>query len=102
MNCGLQYVHMPQLGSPPELRRALKGSNDWRRFATDYTDWLSGQTSALENLEALMSRSTMALLCYEADVDRCHRSLLVHALTTRNGGELPWRDLSKHGLRVKA
>lgn len=87
-NHHVDYVHLPELGSPQPLRQALQASGDWGAFAAGYNAWTAHQTPALEALEFIMSRSTVVLLCFEADPGVCHRSLLVAKLVERSGGEV--------------
>jgi len=96
---GIDYVHLPRLGSPPPLRDHLAVTGDWDAFASGYTAWLVEQGDALVYLGELAQRQTVGLLCFEADVMRCHRSLVMAALSA-SLARFQWRDVSCHGEHV--
>ena len=97
---GIDYVPMPSLGSPRELRQRLYQTRDWRTFADRYTMLLQQQGDALAAIGRMASRMTVGLLCFEANARRCHRSLVMEALASVAGEEFQWRDLSKDGLKT--
>jgi uncharacterized protein (DUF488 family) len=82
---GIAYSHRPALGG---LRRARPDSDQrgWRDPAfRGFADYM--QTAefarALDALVALASGTAVAILCAEADPDRCHRTLIADALLAR-------------------
>lgn len=77
---GVAYRHLRELGTPPALRRAYKLDRDFGALKAGYTLHLATQAQALEELAALAARERVALLCYEADPQECHRSLIAHRL----------------------
>lgn len=68
---GIDYEHDSRLGTPIEILDAYKdtGEYDWDA----YRAFLDTQTNAVEELSALAVRHRVALLCYEADANTCHR-----------------------------
>lgn len=96
---GVQYLHMPGLGSPKPMRDTLRTTRDWRAFAAQYDVWLHHQEESIRVLGDLAHRRTIGLLCFEADVHRCHRSLLMRELMAGPLGGFEWHDWSKSGLR---
>lgn len=80
---GLDYVHMVQLGCPKEVRDRYKKDGSWKQYTIGFLQHLDGQGDALEELAAAAGQSQCALLCFEADYTRCHRSFVADALHDR-------------------
>lgn len=97
---GIDYIPMPSLGSPRELRQRFYQSRDWHTFADRYTILLQQQGDALAAIGRMASQVTVGLLCFEANARRCHRSLVMEALASVAEEEFQWRDLSKDGLQT--
>lgn len=72
-NIGIEYVHLGRLGSPKELRDKVKADGDYDYFFEQYEKYLQEQAEALRTLLDLARRKTICLLCYERDVNQCHR-----------------------------
>ncbi len=88
---GIQYIHLRPLGTPPEMRRAYRAHGDWEAFAKAYTQRLLTDETALQGLEdaiALVNRYTCCLLCFEADPNSCHRSIVAREIGRRSGNGL--------------
>jgi len=79
-NAGLEYLHIPELGVPREVRaRAIDtGSRDviWDWY--DHNVVLRFLRNHLQEFRALDYR--VALMCVEADPTECHRHRLFQAL----------------------
>ncbi|ODT88578.1 MAG: hypothetical protein ABS82_17705 [Rhodanobacter sp. SCN 67-45] len=80
---GLDYVHMVQLGCPKEVRDRYKKNGSWKQYTKGFLQYLDEQGDALEELAAAAAESRCALLCFEADYTRCHRSFVADALHER-------------------
>jgi uncharacterized protein (DUF488 family) len=82
---GVAYVHLPRLGG----RRTPASSSEntgWRVPGfRGYADYMASWDfdAGLEELTALASRRTTAMMCAEALWWRCHRRLVSDALTVR-------------------
>jgi uncharacterized protein (DUF488 family) len=76
----IAYVHLRALGCPKAIRDAYRESGDWQRYTAQFMQHLRGQTEAIEQLRALSQARATALLCYEADFNRCHRSYVARAV----------------------
>lgn len=89
---GIEYVHMPELGNRRDNRDGYATTDTTAaRTARDrFRDELTSEraTSALEQLASLARERTIALFCFEADENHCHRQQVREAL---NG--LMTRDL---------
>jgi uncharacterized protein (DUF488 family) len=82
---GVGYVHMRRLGSPAPLRHALRdGGLTFAEFAPQFRALLAEREEDLDALLALARSQPVALMCWEEDPARCHRSLVAEALVERS------------------
>ena len=81
----IRYEHMPELGSPPELRKELYETGDLDAFDRSYREHAQEQQDALERLYGMITDDTCCLMCMEKDARTCHRTILVAILRQRNG-----------------
>lgn len=70
---GIEYVHLRELGGPKDLRDKVKADGDYEDFFKKYKRHLDKQNEGLEKLLDLATKKRVCLLCYERDVNRCHR-----------------------------
>lgn len=75
----IAYAHMPQLGCPKSIRDRYKLDGNWARYTLDFDRYLATQTAAVTELAHIASATTTALLCFEADFNRCHRTFVARA-----------------------
>ena len=80
---GIEYVHLPQLGSPSKIRQEYRRTGDLRRFRVRYSKYASTQGTALTAVAGLLRTRRAALLCFERDWDSCHRQILCSRLQRR-------------------
>jgi uncharacterized protein (DUF488 family) len=85
---GHEYVHLAALGCPKTVRNDYRDNGDWKRYTKGFARHLNTQAEALASLSAMTVASNCALLCYEADFNRCHRSLVANALRDCFGAEV--------------
>ena len=85
---GLEYVHMVELGCPKSVRDGYRADCDWKRYTTSFLKYLKTQKDAIAELTDLVQSSTCALLCYEADFNFCHRSMVADAVSKQCGAEV--------------
>ena len=76
----IQYVHLRDLGSPKDVRHKLLADGDYEAFFKAYAAHLASQDEAVAEVRRLLGRTTICLMCYEADAEKCHRSLLAAEL----------------------
>ena len=82
---GIEYLHLPELGNP-KWNRAGFGGNDHELAAArnSFRQLVLGEPAARSALQQLREISgtgrTAALLCFEADPSRCHRSVVLDEL----------------------
>lgn len=74
---GLRYVHLRSAGNPRENRKSGAASEE---ILARYREHLARTPFVLDEILAEARGEPVALLCYEADVKECHRSVLLDAL----------------------
>ena len=77
---GREYVHMVDLGCPKQVRDRYREDGNWKRYTEGFMKHLKTQDDAIAELSALAATSNCALLCYEADPNFCHRSMVASAV----------------------
>ena len=85
---GIAYRHMRALGCPKPIRDRYRAEGDWSAYTVAFLEHLAAQEAALADLaDEARSRRT-ALLCFEADFLRCHRTFVARAVATRLGASI--------------
>jgi uncharacterized protein (DUF488 family) len=100
---GLEYVHMVELGCPRPVRDAYRADGDWKRYTKGFLNHLKTQKGAVAQLAELVESSTCALLCYEADFNVCHRSMVANAVNKHCGAKvvhIPVKATSSAGRQL--
>ena len=85
---GFGYTHIAALGCPRPVRDAYKHDRDWARYTEGFMRHLGQQQSAIGELAALARTTRCALLCFEADFNYCHRSMVAEAVRGLGGMEV--------------
>ena len=84
---GIGYVHLQKLGTPKEGRDAARSGNLAKLF--DIYEKHLATPEAREQLDELTvivkSGRPVCLLCYERDVDHCHRKRIAELICERTG-----------------
>jgi uncharacterized protein (DUF488 family) len=75
---GITYVHRPELGNPRENRDAYRAGSAASR--TRYLRHIEACGESLHEIVRLLESRTVALVCFEADHEQCHRSLLAEQI----------------------
>lgn len=82
---GIGYIHLQKLGTPKEGRDAARAGNLTRLF--DIYEKHLATPEAREQLDELTAIVTsgrpVCLLCYERDVDHCHRKRIAELICER-------------------
>jgi uncharacterized protein (DUF488 family) len=87
-HAGIDYLHIRALGCPKPIRDAYKQDGDWARYTRAFMQHLDAQQGAVEELTRLCEAQPTALLCYEADFNRCHRTYVARAVAERSSAEI--------------
>lgn len=78
---GIDYLHLRSLGSPRDSRKKLRESGDFESFSREYVDHLEGNVEDVHSLlDLILGGRRIALMCFERDHARCHRTLLAREL----------------------
>jgi uncharacterized protein (DUF488 family) len=85
---GLEYVHMVELGCPRPVRNSYRLDGDWKLYTAGFLKYLKTQKDAIAELAERVQSSTCALLCYEADFNFCHRSMVADAVSKQCGADI--------------
>jgi uncharacterized protein (DUF488 family) len=85
---GLTYVHRRDLGCPKPVRDRYRQDGDWQRYRQGFQAYLGTQQAAINELAGIVASSASALLCYEADFNYCHRSMIADAVRARSGASI--------------
>ena len=85
---GLEYVHMVALGCPKPVRDGYRADRDWKRYTTGFLKYLKTQKDAIAELADLVQSSNCALLCFEADFNFCHRSMVADVVNKHCGAKV--------------
>ncbi|GAA5152270.1 MULTISPECIES: DUF488 domain-containing protein [Amycolatopsis] len=84
---GVRYLHRPALGNPKENRPGFAGKVDELAAArSTYADLIErnpASQAALSELVDLARESKVAVLCFEADEQRCHRHVVLNLVEQR-------------------
>lgn len=85
---GRQYVHMGELGCPKLIRDRYRDDGNWKRYTVSFLEYLQTQTPAVLALWERTQLSRCALLCFEADHNFCHRSMVANAVRAYCGANV--------------
>jgi uncharacterized protein (DUF488 family) len=77
---GIDYVHMPGLGTPKDVQAKYKAGGSREEFLASYREHLKGEKLAVQEALQLVQERPTALMCFEADPADCHRSALADML----------------------
>jgi uncharacterized protein (DUF488 family) len=82
---GIKYEHAGDLGNPPEVRALFQngfldqGRHRYRKIIEN------GKSDAVDLILGISRLEPIALMCLEADADRCHRLVIAEVMKERAG-----------------
>jgi uncharacterized protein (DUF488 family) len=79
------YVHLRALGCPKAIRDRLKSDGNWRVYVRDFLAHLARQDALTAKVAEMARAESCGLLCFEADFNRCHRSLVARRVRAAGG-----------------
>ena len=82
----MEYRHLRALRTPRDLRYQRKIDHDEAAFRVGYLTYLAMQDDAMNALVEQAQHSRCCLLCYEANVEECHRLLVANRAVKMTGG----------------
>jgi uncharacterized protein (DUF488 family) len=68
------------LGCPKPIRNQYREDGDWSRYKRDFKRYLTNQGAVVTELSEIAQESHCALLCFEANYQMCHRSMVADAV----------------------
>ena len=78
---GIEYISIKELGTPKELRHNLRDKIiKIGEFKELYRKYLSEHPDALRKLEEIAMSKLTVIMCYEANWQVCHRSVIAEFL----------------------
>jgi uncharacterized protein (DUF488 family) len=99
---GFEYLHVAALGCPKDVRNQYRVDGNWRSYKAGFSRYLATQTSAVGDVATLADSSPCALLCFEADHNYCHRSLVAEAVAAVSGAKIKHIAAGAHVRTVAA
>jgi uncharacterized protein (DUF488 family) len=81
MRSGIDYEHVPQLGSPKEVRSIW--TEDLAEGKRRFRKHIEGADQHIDYLVGLARLKPVAILCLERDSARCHRSIISDLVAER-------------------
>jgi uncharacterized protein (DUF488 family) len=97
---GMDYQHIPALGCPKPIRDQYRTDQNWSCYKVGFLAHLAAQADTVSALAATAKSSTYALLCYEADYNYCHRSMVAAAI--HHHGKMSVIHLQASMLKTRA
>jgi uncharacterized protein (DUF488 family) len=76
---GIAYDYQPIFAPSPEIRDALRKTRDWAQYEKSFLE-LMRQRRVLKAVDPTLFEGKVALLCSEAEADKCHRRLVAEML----------------------
>ncbi|WP_329258722.1 DUF488 domain-containing protein [Actinoallomurus sp. NBC_01490] len=83
---GIEYLHAPALGNPKWNRAGFGGTDHERHAAREAFAAMLTSSDAeawLTDIARLAAERHVALLCFEADQQRCHRDVVCEGVQAR-------------------
>lgn len=85
----IEYQNFRELGAPKEIRDELYKSGNYSRFFRQYMNVISDNFTHLKSIYSFLnSGKNVALLCFERDPQKCHRSVVAKEIQKIDGDGL--------------
>ena len=82
---GIAYAHMPALGCPKPIRDAYRSDGSWSAYSRKFSAYLATQKKPIAELAKIARSTSVCLVCFEADFNFCHRSMVARAAALAGG-----------------
>jgi len=81
-NLSIEYLHFPEVGIASEQRQEINTQDDYDNIFAAYCKNSLPKTKATQNriFELLEQKERIALTCFEANINQCHRKYLAEAI----------------------
>jgi uncharacterized protein (DUF488 family) len=80
---GIEYLHIPELGIASEERTDLATLEDYRALFRRYRKGLGEDNPLVNELITMGQQEKVAMMCFEADPDYCHRGVVSDMIRER-------------------
>ncbi|MDD4248859.1 MAG: DUF488 family protein, partial [Methanosarcina sp.] len=88
-NSGIQYLHIPELGIEGEKRKDLTTLKDYEKLFEDYEKTtIKENPKLLDKIVELSQNHRVALMCFEADINMCHRGVIARNIAHKENVEV--------------
>ena len=87
-NVKIQYIHLPELGTPKDIRDELKITRDYAAFFKKMEKYLASKKDAIRQAYNHVINTRCCLLCFERFADQCHRKIVAKKIKSKNGDSL--------------
>lgn len=88
-NSDIQYLHIPELGIEGEKRKNLLTLKDYERLFEAYEKTTIKENSELlDKIVGLSRNYRVAMMCFEADVNMCHRGVIARNIAQKENMEV--------------
>jgi len=88
-NSEIRYLHIPELGIEGEKRKDLLTLKDYEKLFEDYEKTIiKDNPELLNNIVELGRSRRVALMCFEADVNMCHRGVIARNIVQKENVEV--------------
>jgi uncharacterized protein (DUF488 family) len=84
----IHYIHLPELGTPKNIRDKLKSTRDYVTFFKKMEKYLAGKKNAIQQAYSHVMSSRCCLMCFERLADQCHRKIVAEKIKATNGDGL--------------
>ncbi|MBI4981132.1 DUF488 family protein [Candidatus Woesearchaeota archaeon] len=82
-DAGIDYLHIPELGIESEERKNLNTPADYDKLFAKYRETLPIKEVYINRIIELGTTKRIALLCFEADCNFCHRGEVAKVIKSR-------------------
>ena len=89
----IEYVHLPDLGTPKPLREDLKSTGNYSIFFQKMDNHLANKKVAIEAAYSYVTNHTCCLMCFERVAADCHRKLVARRIKVRDANGLQIKHL---------
>ena len=82
-NLDIKYQQIPEMSNASEKRKKIEKKMDYERLFAEYAKNLPNKMEYIKQIEMLGKKRRIALMCFEADVQSCHRREIGKVLVER-------------------
>lgn len=84
----ISYIHLPELGTPKNIRDTLKSTHDYTTFFEKMEKYLAGRKDAIKEAYNHVRSVRCCLMCFERLAEQCHRKIVAEKIRTTNRDDI--------------